>query len=335
MVPTSPSPRPEQPANPEIALLELVCLPTPYEQTYPLASLTLSHPHLRWGGLIELAVDHKVLCLLADYLTHTGLLHEQKPHRARFLARQLRLNQYTLHYHRREAARIAQAFTDASIPYAAVSGIAVESTLYYGRGERPLSDIDLVIEHSRLAAADTVLTKLGYQPIGQTRRRSVGPYTRTLADPLVPRIVVDLTHQLNEVAVDYAPFMAEMVRRRTAQPIPGSPDVLLSVPQRAVHAAYATIALWDKAHRSRQLTLLSCADLLRLWHHAIQAGEADAARQVIVDHNARSQADWVFRRLDRAMGSNITNALKLDPQIGPPAPHVADDLATLLYGNQS
>jgi hypothetical protein len=316
-----------------MALLELLCLPVPYDQTHPAAHALLNHPHLRWGDLIELAVDHKMLCLLADYLTRTGLSTEQEPRRTRFLERQLRLNQHSLRHHRANAARITRTFCDAGVPFVATSGIAVESTLYHGRGERPLSDIDITIESTRQAAAGQALAALGYQPAG-TDRCTARTYIRTSADPLIPRIVVDLNQQVVDGADSPHQLVADIIGRRTTQAIPGHQEPL-AVPTRVDHAVLATLAFRARERQPRRVTLLACADLLRLWRQVIQGDGSDTARQTITRYGIQTAIAEVTGRLDSAFRTTITAELDLGALVKSARAPTTLELPALLYDSHA
>jgi hypothetical protein len=58
--------------------------------------------------------------------------------------------------------RLAALFERAHIPFLVLKGLAVLMQLYGIRGTRPLSDVDLLVHETDLAAIDTILTEAGY-----------------------------------------------------------------------------------------------------------------------------------------------------------------------------
>ena len=194
---------------------------------------TPDQPHLPdwlvrtgFGDLLETAIRHKVLCLLADRLATTGLDRDLPRTINRFLAGTLRANQYTTRLSRAEITRITMAFSDAGLTVAALNGIAAESNLYGGTGARQFTDLDVLLAPDDITTARTVLAKLGYH----STSLDATAFTRHLDDILLPRITLDLTSSTHEQNV------REVLSRRCWQPLPGhdhplpvlaTPDALL------------------------------------------------------------------------------------------------------------
>jgi len=128
--------------NPARTALQAICVPAPRHKMTAVIEETIADPAFAWAELLELAINGKVICLLAETLTSGGVPEAIPPRLLRFLGRELRCNLHATRIYRAEVVRIAAAARQAGITCAAVKGIAAESALYGGRGARQFSDID-------------------------------------------------------------------------------------------------------------------------------------------------------------------------------------------------
>ncbi len=116
-----------------------------------------------WAELLRLAVERKAECLVADALTRSPFAGALPDRFGRFLARLLRANQHAVTVYRAEAADLMPLLAADGIHAMATGGIAVESTLYDGRGGRQFSDIDLIVRPPDLNALARLLIRHGYR----------------------------------------------------------------------------------------------------------------------------------------------------------------------------
>jgi Uncharacterised nucleotidyltransferase len=206
-------------------------------------------PPQQIGDLLQLVIENKQVCLLADQLACSGLDQHLSPAMRRFLASTLRANQYKTAVHRAEAVRITGTLADRGVTAAVLNGLATETWLYGGRGTRQFSDIDLLVSADALTVTREILAGLGYSEAG----RSASSCGRITRDSLVPRISVDLTSTL---AHSPAPEAARQSLSRTSlRLVPGhGPLPVLADRDALLHA------LGRVAARPRWTTL---ADALR------------------------------------------------------------------------
>lgn len=198
------------------AVLRALCWPPPPDQPH-LPDWPVRDSRAGLGGLLERAILHKVLCLLADRLVTTGLDRDLPRGISRFLAGTLRANQYKTSIYRTEIAQIMVAVDQAGLAAAALNGIAAESSLYGGRGARQFSDLDVLLVPDDITVARPVLADLGYHsssPEGTT-------LTRHIDDILVPRITIDLTQSMHHVSGEDG--VREVLGRRTWPQLPPAP----------------------------------------------------------------------------------------------------------------
>lgn len=212
------------------------------------------------GELIECAILHKVLCLLADRVATTGLDCHLPRAISRFLSGTLRANQYKTRIYRGEIARIMVAFGEAGLTAAALNGIAAESSLYGGTGARQFSDLDLLLAPEDITLARAVLSDLGYH----SSSLKATTFTRHVDDILVPRITLDLTQPMPRATDEHG--VREILSRRCWQPLPGhgQPLPVLAAPDALLHclARLERTTLTTPEAGTPRWAL--CADALRL-----------------------------------------------------------------------
>lgn len=210
----------------------------------------LTSPRLDWGRLLEQAITHRMVCLLAGFL-HTHAPDLPSRSMMRHLQSAWHTNQHKIDIYRAAAASVAAR--TGTLRLAAHGGIAEENRLYHGSGVRPLSDIDLLVHPADQQPLAIVLAELGYQHTGN------GHFTLATGDLVLPTLHLDTTDP------PHAGILAALLDRRTGQPIPGHHPVL-------------PVLNVDDAYRLT-LTALPSSDLDRAPAHAPKLIKvADAVR---------------------------------------------------------
>lgn len=274
---------PSDPTATAELVLRALCWPPTHDQP-DVPEWPFRDGHAGLGEIIETAILHKVLCLLAHRWTTTGLDRHLPRTIRRFLSGALRANQYTTRLYRAEIARIMAVFGQAGLTAVALNGIAAESSLYGGTGARQFTDLDVLLAPEDMTLARRVLTYLGYH---NSAARSTA-FTRHVKDILVPRITLDLTHSLHHTTGEDG--VRDILSRRGWQPLPGydQPLPVLSAPDALLHC----LARLDRATctppqvGSPRWAL--CADVLRL----VRTCENSTALVV----PAAAMAGWVRMR---------------------------------------
>ncbi len=149
--------------GPEWELLELICfgLVTPDHQDR--VRTLVGEKQLHWGELLDQALRHKMMPLLAGHIVLNGSEKLVPKFIADHLQTVLDLNRWKTTIFRREAARIITALNKNKIRFVATKGITFESTLYEGNGSRFMSDMDFMILPEQREQVFSALTTLGYQ----------------------------------------------------------------------------------------------------------------------------------------------------------------------------
>lgn len=197
------------------------------------------------GAILHDAIEHKMICLLADHLDRTCLAPRLSRAVRRFLTSTLRTNQHKTLVHRHEAERIMAALARDHVPAVLLGGLAVESRLYHGRGGRQFSDIDILTAPTQRARAREILSRLGYTAPPDAGRAGL---VQLRDDLLVPRITVDLTGALAHTSD--AKAVTAALRRAEPAPLPvlAPGDELLHLLARA--ATRASWSIYSDALRS-------------------------------------------------------------------------------------
>ena len=244
-----------QSTSPEVLALE-ACVGAPGPENTNALAIALKSPEFAWGSAIELAIENKVLCLLAHTVRAADLTSVTSHRIGRFLARSLRANQHATGVYRRHAAEISAAATAAALPIAFTGGITVEQSLYGGTGAREFSDIDLLTVPDSLPEAAALLTSLGY-----TRRPGrETTFTRTSTDQLVPVVAIDIACQPPGIPPEQ---LSAVLERCESRPILALPGAALRVLAPRDHDRHLTGVL-AAAEAAGQLRLSARADQARL-----------------------------------------------------------------------
>lgn len=173
---------------------------------------------LEWRLASAAAVAHGVSPLLCRFSTW------QRPAWRRFLVEQ---RQHVIQRHERIAAllaRIDAAARNADLPMLALKGAALHALGLYTPGDRPMADIDLLVEDAHADATAELLALLGYEEsFAQWKHRVFKPSAATdvagLGEHRDTPINIELHTRIHERLPITTVDITERVR--PAQPHPG------------------------------------------------------------------------------------------------------------------
>jgi putative nucleotidyltransferase-like protein len=276
---------PSSPQRAAWAGLTAACQPVPGSQlTDLLAALITDDADGGLGDLIALAVDRKVLPLVAAAIEPLAADLGIRPRMRRFLHQQLAMSRYITLAFRHEAARINTAADRQGLLFAMVKGVSAEQVLYGGQGTRALNDIDVLVDCEDMPAFVQILTELGYDTRDEPRdRRPHAPVAGAATFPghtsvtcvrrdddlIVPRFVVDLITRFPGADGASKPVSAVLSRRVPASRLnPTQPDVDLPVLSGHDQLTFTLAAISADMRRRPDAgpALNLCADALRLHH---------------------------------------------------------------------
>ncbi len=323
--------------GPEWAVLELLCLgPSTPGQHEAFVELVQSG-RLNWGELLDQALRHRMLPLLA-YHVSSSALEEAIPSRiAEHLIRVLDLNKHRRVVWYREAASILEALGERGVPVVGRKAAAFEASLYGSNGSRWLGDIDFLILPGDRNSVESLMPTLDFQlglfdwrsgriiPFNREQliKYRLNPdhlptFTRVTRDPIVREIEVDFANSLTWAGSLYEIPIEDAFEDVSYEPVSGFQDLLM--PCLAPHYQFldtilhlfreAWFATW--LEMEQDVDLMKFGDVVRLWHahrHALQDGPFV---RILEDTGVVDPVVWVLEHLDRALQTDILSALGLE-----------------------
>src|SRR5256885_8597202 len=157
-------PLPDQSLGPEWTILELLARGIVDDAERQTVRDLLLSQTLDWGELLEQALRHKMLPMLAHHIISEGLRFDVPISIYLHLESAVEWNRSQIDVFRRETVRVAQGLAGHGIRFVVTKGMAFESTLYGGLGTRHMNDIDFMIAPRDPETALRVMRDLGFPP---------------------------------------------------------------------------------------------------------------------------------------------------------------------------
>ncbi|GIG88022.1 nucleotidyltransferase family protein [Plantactinospora endophytica] len=296
-----------------------------FEQAVDLAK-GLTDPDL----LIALAARHKMTPAVAEFYRSAGLTRTLPIGMRDLLAGSLAWNRYKVEKLRDESVEIAGRFAEHGVPVVFNKGIALQHTLYDGRGVRSFGDLDLMLHPDDIPAARAALQSLGYVPeqtydpdLGRLvplPRQTVLMY-RLYPDHLphfhridpesgVPVYKVDVALSLTWHGSGWQLPMAEaMGSARETQVGPHARHLL---PTLGHEYAFLFVVLhlfrdcwFERAIAEGGLRITQFADVWRYWQRWGR-DHAEQVRTLVRDNDLGPAVAWITHYVDALYGSTIT-----------------------------
>jgi putative nucleotidyltransferase-like protein len=325
--------------GPEWELLELLC--RGLDQELQAAELTrLVRGGLHWGDLLDHALRHKMLTLLAYAVIESGVVEGIPIRLLEHLHSVLALNRYRRGVWYHELGRVTGAMQAIGLAVAARKGAAYESTVYRGNGSRWIGDLDLLIRADDREPAVAVLEELGYQcglfdfradvvvPFAREEiiKYRLNPdhlptYTFVTGDGLVPIIEVDCATSLTWARAPYQVDVAEVLADRNTVVVDVPPPVAVPVPLPIYQFLDTVLHLFREAwfewwlDKEQDVDLMKFGDVIRLgraYHGDLAGGRF---RDLVYRHGVSQPVAWVLVHLDRTFGTALTRDLQVAPDV--------------------
>ncbi len=157
-------PLPDRSLGAEWTILELLARGIVDDPERQMARDLLLTDTLDWGELLEQALRHKMVPMLAHHIISTGLRFDVPMSIYQHLESALEWNRWQIELFRGETVRVAQGLAGRGIPFVVTKGMAFESTLYGSLGTRHMNDIDFMIAPRDREAVMSVMQELGFRP---------------------------------------------------------------------------------------------------------------------------------------------------------------------------
>ncbi len=332
---------PDLTLGPEWAALELVSVGRARECPEQLLKL-LSLPDFHWGELLEQALRHQMLPLLAWHALDLAEQHGLPlPGRlAQHLSEVLETNRWRLQVFRREAARIGAALRALDVPFVATKGITFESTIYRGAGVRMLKDMDFMIPPVARETVAVALQQLGYRSGNYDRgtgtivplpRRMEMTYAlnpdhlprhaRLADDPCVPFLYVDFANSLTWSKSPYDVPVDEALRHQVQLPLPGLMPATIPCFTPDFQFLFTVLHLFREAWMEQWLemeldvSLMKFGDVILLFNAHVAELSGGRFTALLEQYGVAEPVAWVLEHTDRTFGTGMIEALGLTGRV--------------------
>jgi hypothetical protein len=332
---------PDLSLGPEWAALEVLTVGDAAASARAIPVL-LQHAEFHWGELLEQALRHQMLPLVArEVLELAESVGVRVPGRvAQHLAEVLETNRWRLTVFRREAARIGAALRARGIPFVGTKGITFESTIYRGAGVRMLKDLDFMIAPMEREPVFQLLAELGYRPGNYDRLTgaivplprkmevtyALNPdhlprHARLAPDPVVPYLYVDFANSLTWSRSPYEVPVEEALRHRVELPLAGCDSETLPAFRTDYQFLFTVLHLFREAWMEQWLeqeldvSLMKFGDIIRLFRTHAEELSGGRYAALLDSLGVAEPVAWVLEHTDRTFGTGMIAALGLGGRV--------------------
>jgi Uncharacterised nucleotidyltransferase len=324
-------PLPDQSLGPEWTILELLARGVVDDAERQMVRDLLLADTLNWGELLEQALRHKMLPMLAYHVISAGLRFDVPTSIYMHLESALEWNRSQIEVFRRETVRVAQGLASRGIHFVVTKGMAFESTLYGGLGTRHMKDIDFMIAPRDREAVMSVMRELGFQPFFEwtkdPRREEISsrlnpdhlPKLARDIDQLGIRIIqVDVANSLTWTKSPFDVPVEEALEHRIEQPVSGMPGVSLPCFRPLYQFLFTVLHLFREAWLQKfvdlgnDVSLMKFGDVIRLVERDRNELIDGELRRTMDAHKVTHPVAWVVRHLDETFHTRTLELLALE-----------------------
>lgn len=324
-------PLPDRSLGPEWTVLELLARGTVDDSEREMVRDLLVAETLNWGELLEQALRHKMVPMLAHYVVSAGLRFDVPTGIYLHLESALEWNRWQIEVYRREAVRVAQGLAGRGIHFVVTKGIAFESTLYGNLGTRFMNDIDFMIAPRDREAALSVMQEVGFRPFFEyakdARREEISSrlnqdhlpkLARTVAEPGIRTIQIDVANSLTWTKSPFDVPVEEALEDRVEQPVPGMPGVTLPCFRPIYQFLFTVLHLFREAWLQKfvdfgnDVGLMKFGDVIRLIDQNRKELTDGKLLQIMEAHQVTHAIAWVLGNTDETFHTNTLELLALE-----------------------
>ncbi len=302
----------------------------------------LSEQTLHWGEIIQQALRHNMLPLLA-YVIQRNDLTKKVPHEFRdLLSVALSMNRHELTIGYREIARIVEAFEQQSIVFAVTKGYTFDSTLYNSAKVRKVNDIDLLVLPADKKKVFAALKDLGYKAgYFDDRSKSIvdmpeatmklyamvaefaPEFVIKIPDPLVQSMCVDMTCSLTWFNSSFKIATSDALEERIWLAIPGHEGVKMPCLNLEYQIIYTALHLFKEAwvemygiKDGNDVSLSRFMDILYLITCNKESIKTSHLQAIMAKNTLTLPILWVFKHTERVFELNLCE----EPGFAEPVP---------------
>ena len=324
-------PLPDQSLGSEWTILELLARDLVDESERQLVRELLLADNLNWGELLEQALRHKMLPMLAHHVISAELRFDVPTSIYQHLESALEWNRSQIDVFRRETVRVAHGLAARGIRFVVTKGMAFESTLYGSHGTRYMNDIDFMIAPSDREAVMAVMPELGFRPFfdwaKDPRREEISSrlnpdhlpkLAREIDQPGNRIINLDIANSLTWTKSPFDVPVEEGLKNPVEQAVPGMSGVSIPCFRAVYQFLFTVLHLFREAwlqkfvHFGNDVGLMKFGDVIRLINRYPQELTQGELLRVMQAHNVTDPVAWVLRRLDETFQTRALELLALE-----------------------
>ena len=324
-------PLPDQSLGVEWTILEMLARGVVDDSERQVVRDLILSETLDWGELLEQALRHKMLPMLAYQVVSAGLRFDVPMAIYQHLESALEWNRWQIDVFRRETVRVAQALAERGVPYVVTKGIAFESTLYGGLGTRYMNDIDFMISPQDREAVMSVIQELGFRPFFQwakdARREEISSrlnrdhlpkLAREIDEPGSRIINIDVANSLTWTKSPFDVPVEQALKDPIEQPVPGMSGVSIPCFRPVYQFLFTVLHLFREAWLQKfvdfgsDVGLMKFGDVTRLIDRYCQDLSDGELLRIMETHNVIHPVAWVLRGLDETFQTRMLELLALE-----------------------
>jgi len=286
---------------------------------------------INWGELVEQALRHKMLPMLAHHIISAGLRYDVPTSIYLHLESALEWNRWQIEVYRREAVRVAQELAGRGIHFVVTKGIAFESKLYGSLGTRFMNDIDFMIAPRDREAVLSVMQQVGFRPFFEyakdARREEISSrlnqdhlpkLARTVDEPGIRTIQVDVANSLTWTKSPFDVPVEEALEDRAEQPVPGMPGVTLPCFRPIYQFLFTVLHLFREAWLQKfvdfgtDVGLMKFGDVIRLIDQNLKELTDGKLLRIMEANHVTHAVAWVLGNTDETFHTNTLQLLALE-----------------------
>ena len=324
-------PLPDQSLGTEWTILELLAWGVVDDAERQMVRDLVLSDDLDWGELLEQALRHKMLPMLAHDVISADLRFEIPTAIYQHLESALEWNRCQIEVFRRETVRVAHGLAGRGIPFVVTKGMAFESTLYGGLGTRYMNDIDFMIAPRDRETVMSVMQELGFRPFFEwakdPRREEISSrlnpdhlpkLARNIDQPGTRIINLDVANSLTWTKSPFEVPVEEALQDPVAQPVPGMPGASLPCFRPMYQFLFTVLHLFREAWLQKfvdfgnDVGLMKFGDVIRLIHRNRSELTDGELLRIMEGHSATHPVAWVLRHMDETFQTRTLDLFALE-----------------------
>jgi len=324
-------PLPDRSLGSEWTILELLARGIVDDSDRQTARDLILNDTLNWGELLEQALRHKMLPMLAHHIISAGLRFNVPTTIYQHLELALEWNRCQIEVFRRETVRVAQGLAGRGIRFVVTKGMAFESTLYGSLGTRHMNDIDFMIAPRDRQAVMSVMQELGFRPFFEwakdARREEISSrlnpdhlpkLARNIDQPGTRIINLDVANSLTWTKSPFDVPVEEALQDPVEQPVPGMPGVSLPCFRPMYQFLFTVLHLFREAWLQKfvdfgnDVGLMKFGDVIRLIDRDRNELTDGELLRTMEAHKVTHPVAWVLHRLDETFRTHTLELLALE-----------------------